>query len=104
MYGQTLPNMAKHGRFWGPPETPRTIFDGSNGVELVPPYVRYNIQPPSTGVQPKKVSLAHLWPNIAKYVQKWPFLGASCDPRVALFDTALFKKKSVVGEQMEIYF
>ena len=71
MYGQTLPNMAKHGRFWGPPETPRTIFDGSNGVELVPPYVRYNIQPPSTGVQPKKVSLAHLWPNMFKNGRFW---------------------------------
>ena len=53
VYGQILPNMAKNGRFWGPPVTPGTIFDGSKGVELVLPYVRYNVQPCSTGVQPK---------------------------------------------------
>ena len=53
LYGQKLLNMAKNGRFLGPPETPWTIFDGSEGVELVPLYVRYNVQPCSTGVQPK---------------------------------------------------
>ena len=53
VYGQILPNMAENGRFWGPPVTPGTIFDGSKGVELVLPYVRYNVQPCSTGVQPK---------------------------------------------------
>ena len=52
VYGQILPSMAKNGRFWGPPETPGTIFDGSKGVELVPLYVRYNVQPCATGVQP----------------------------------------------------
>ena len=40
VYGQILPNMAKNGRFWRPPMTPGTIFDGSKGVELVLPYVR----------------------------------------------------------------
>ena len=40
-------------RFWGPHVTPGTIFDGSKVVELVLPYVRYNVQPCSTGVQPK---------------------------------------------------
>ncbi len=30
--------MAKKGQFWGALETPGTIFDGSKGVELVPPY------------------------------------------------------------------
>ena len=53
VYDQILPNMAKNGRFWGSPETPGTIFDGSKGVELVLPYVKYNVQPCSTGVQPK---------------------------------------------------
>ena len=53
VYGQILPNMAKKGRFGGPPETPGSIFDGSKVVELVTSYVRYNVQPSSTGVQPK---------------------------------------------------
>ena len=40
--------MAEYGQkmtFWGPLETPGTIFDGSKGVQVVPPYVRYNVQP-----------------------------------------------------------
>ena len=52
-YDQILPNMAKNGRFWGPPETPGINFDGSKWVELVTPYVRYNVQPCSTGIPPK---------------------------------------------------
>ena len=53
VFDQILPNMVKNGRFWGPLETPGTIFDGSKGVKLVLLYVRYNVQLCSTGVQPK---------------------------------------------------
>ena len=53
VYGLILSNIAKNGCIGGPPEIPRTIFDGFKGVELVPPYVKYNVQPCLTGVQPK---------------------------------------------------
>ena len=54
--GQIWPNNPYNGQFWGfgvLPEPHRTLFSGSKGIQLAPSDVRNNVQPCSSGVQPK---------------------------------------------------
>ena len=56
-YDQILSNMAKNGRFLGPPETPRINFGGSKWVKL---FNRCSTQ------------IGQLGLSMAKYCQEWP--------------------------------
>ena len=74
VYDQILPNMAKNGRFWGPPETPRINFGGSKWVKL---FNRCSTQ------------IGQLGPSMAKYFQIWPkmaFFGHNFVPRRSKVD------------------
>ena len=64
---------------WGPPETPRTIFDGSKGVELVP-----TCETQCSTLFNRCSTQIGLWPNIAKYGQKWLFFGHNCVTQLKL--------------------
>ena len=61
-----IPKYSKYGQkwpFWGPPETLGTIFDGSKGVQMVPPYVR------STLFNRRSTQIGQLCSPMVKYCQ-----------------------------------